>query len=202
MKKIPLLSILLFAAGSIFWVYVDQTLIVKAGLAFLQPTGQNTITLQTGNASGLNIVDNNASPVTYMTVNTTTPAISMPNAFGVTGVSTLTGGLVVGAAGTTALTNVGAGLTALGAIQSGALALTNTVNDIATGAASTGVSCPAPTVGLLCMIGNRTGNSIVAYAITPATLNGTASATGITVANGKGLICFGSSTTNYVCSGI
>lgn len=139
-------------------------------------------------------------------------ATSVTGALGVTGPVTAASGMTV--AGT--FSNSGGppifgtaetGLTAhAGGTQAAALALSATkfIHQVTTvGTAADSVALPAPVLGTCHLISNEAAaNSMQLFAITPATVNGAATATGIAVAAKKGEFCCATSSTDYSCAGI
>lgn len=87
--------------------------------------------------------------------------------------------------------SVATDLTATGSTRANALALSNSINNITTAAASTGVVLPAgtengfPYVGQTIRVFNNGANSITVYAPNSETINGTAGSTGVALANAK-----------------
>ncbi len=82
------------------------------------------------------------------------------------------------------LSSVGAALTAAGTDRATALQLAAEINNIATAAASTGVVLPVGVIGMRILVINNGANAIQVYASGSETINGTAGATGVSLASG------------------
>ena len=76
-------------------------------------------------------------------------------------------------------------LTGAGTTRADALALTGLVNNVTTAAASTGVVLPTMAIGQTVVVFNAGANPLVVYAPGSTTIDGTAGATGVALANAK-----------------
>lgn len=85
------------------------------------------------------------------------------------------------------------GLVATGTSATDALLLSNSFNGITTSSASTGVKLPKVTQGW-CGVANRSGQTVTIYPNTGQTVDAT---TSITIANGKKMILFLTSSTTW-----
>jgi hypothetical protein len=174
------------------WLFKDQDLVMKARLMFLNASGSNTITLHAGNANALQIVDDGGT--TYATVTGVT---------GTTGI--MAGGFTFSQPPVFA--SAATGITAhAGGTQAAAFALdaTKFVHQVTTvGSAADSVALPTPIPGTCYLISNEAAsNSMQLFAITPVTINGAATATGIAVAAKKGEFCCATTAATYSCAGI
>jgi hypothetical protein len=124
--------------------------------------------------------------LTLTNANTPSMAIAAPSGGAVT-IDGATIGGTTPAAGTFtyAMTSRGNALTAAGSTRADALQLAATVNNITTAAASTGVILPVGVVGMEIWVYNNGANSVQVYASASETINGTAGATGVALANAK-----------------
>lgn len=76
-------------------------------------------------------------------------------------------------------------LTAVGSNRATSLALTNTINNITSAAASTGVTLPAAVSGNIVVVNNLGANAIQVYGAGSDTIDGVAAATGVPLTNTK-----------------
>lgn len=143
--------------------------------------------------------------LTNSTGNLSTTTGTFSGNVGVAGALTVTGALT-NSGGPPIFATAETGLTAhSGGTQAAALALSATkfihqVTTVAAGADS--VALPAPALGTCHLVVNEAAsNSMQVFAVTPATVNGKATATGIAVAAGKGELCCAASSTDYACGG-
>lgn len=121
---------------------------------------------------------------------TASPTVPLEVTGAILGSTTITAGTALVAtttvtAGTYALASVGAALTAAGTDRATALQLAAQVNNLSTVAASTGATLPVGVVGMAIWVYNNGANAAQIYASGSETINGTAGATGIALANGK-----------------
>lgn len=84
-----------------------------------------------------------------------------------------------------ALKSTATDLTAAGTTRADALQLAKEVNNITTAAASTGVILPVGVIGMEINISNNGASTVAVYASASETINGTAGATGVTLAATK-----------------
>jgi hypothetical protein len=133
-----------------------------------------------------------------------TGALSTASTLAVTSTSTFTGAATfsappVFASAETALT------AHAGGTQAAALALSATkfIHVVSTvGTAADSVALPAPVLGTCHLVANEAAaNALQLFAVTPATINARATATGVSVSAAKGTLCCASSTTDYACTG-
>lgn len=116
------------------------------------------------------------------------------------------GGTFTNSGGPPVFSTAETGLTAhAGGTQAAALALSSAkfIHVVATvGTAADSVALPAPVLGTCHVVVNEAAaNSMQLYAVSPATINATATATGIAVAAKKAQFCCATSTTDYACAG-
>lgn len=88
-------------------------------------------------------------------------------------------------AGGYVLRSVGNALTAAGTTRADALQLNREINNVTTTASGTGVVLPVGVVGMQIVIDNNGANTLAVYANGSETINGTAGATGVTMATTK-----------------
>jgi len=89
------------------------------------------------------------------------------------------------ASATYVLGSVATDLTAAGTTRADALQLAAESNNLTTVAASTGVILPVGVIGMKIMIINNGASTVQVYASASETIDGTAGATGVTLANAK-----------------
>jgi hypothetical protein len=115
---------------------------------------------------------------------TASPTVPLDVTGAILGSTTITAGTSV-IAGTYVRSSVGNALTATGTDRATALQLAAQVNNVTTTAASTGVVLPVGAVGMEITIANNGAETLQVYASASETINGTAGATGITLATTK-----------------
>lgn len=199
---VTLVLAVVFGGG---WLFKDQDLVMKARLMFLNASGSNTIVIHSGNANAFQIVDDAGTPISYLTVNSTPGSLAVTLGGPATPTGP-TGGLLtltsppVFASAETALT------AHAGGTQAAALLLSPSVfiHQVTTvGTAADSVALPPPVLGTCHLVVNEAAaNSMQLFAVSPATVNGAATATGIAVAVKKGELCCAASSTDYACAGI
>ncbi len=115
---------------------------------------------------------------------TASPTVPLDVTGAILGSTTITAGTTV-TAGTYVLGSVGNALTAAGTDRATALQLAKQVNNVTTAAASTGVVLPVGAIGMEITLVNNGAETLQVYASASETINGTAGATGITLAATK-----------------
>lgn len=99
-------------------------------------------------------------------------------------------------------TSIATGLTAhAGGTQGAALALTAMVNEVTTvGTAADSVALPVPVPGQTMVVSNSAAaNSMQIFAVSPATINGVATGTGVALAAAKSAYCIAITTAKWIC---
>ena len=89
-------------------------------------------------------------------------------------------------------------LTATGANQGAALALTTEINNVTTVAASTGVRLPPGEMGAFVVVRNGGANALLVYPATGGAINALATNAGYSVAAGSTALLFGVTDTLWV----
>jgi hypothetical protein len=167
--------------------YVNGTEIPQA-VTLLYSTGSQSATLGASTATSLGV----------------SGAVGITGALTVTGATTHVGAVTFSAPPLFASAETG--LTAhAGGTQAAALALSATkfMHQVTTvGTAADSVALPAPVLGTCHLIVNEAAsNAMQVFAVTPATVNGVTTATGVSLSAKKGMMCCAASTTDYACTG-
>ena len=132
---------------------------------------------------------------TTTSTSTTTGALIVAGGVGIAG-AVFAGGNVTISTGKALNRSLATTLTAAGANQGAALALTNDINIVTTTASGTGVVLPTPTVGRVVVVINRGANPLNVYPAVGHSINGTANSAVVLAANAT-MIVHGATVTTW-----